>query len=45
MKLTQHPLSAAFPAMADEEYRALVNDIRQHGQRDTSTLCDGMVLD
>lgn len=42
---SQHPLSAAFPAMDSETFRALVEDVRSHGQRDTATLCDGMVID
>ena len=45
MNYSQHPLSAAFPAMDSETFRALVEDIRSHGQRDTATLCDGMVID
>lgn len=42
---TQHPLSSAFPAMEKEAYRLLVEDIVSHGQRDTATICDGMVID
>lgn len=42
---SQHPLSAAFPAMDSEAFRALVEDVRSHGQRDAATLCDGMVID
>lgn len=42
---SQHPLSAAFPSMTDDDFGALVEDIRQHGQRDPATLCDGMVID
>lgn len=45
MNYSQHPLSAAFPAMSDDEYSALVDDIRTHGQRDVATLSDGMVID
>lgn len=45
MNYSQHPLSAAFPAMDLETFRALVEDVRSHGQRDTATLCDGMVID
>lgn len=41
----QHPLSSAFPSMDTETFRALVEDIRSHGQRDTATLCDGMIID
>jgi uncharacterized small protein (DUF1192 family) len=45
MNYSQHPLSAAFPAMDSETFRALVEDVRSHGQRDTATLCGGMVID
>lgn len=45
MKYSQHPLSSAFPAMPDADFRALVEDIRQHGQRDPATLADGMIVD
>ena len=45
MSYAQHPLSAAFPSMADDEFTALVEDIRRHGQRDVATLADGMVID
>ena len=31
--------------MDSETFRALVEDVRSHGQRDTATLCDGMVID
>lgn len=41
----QHPLSAAFPAMPADDFAALVEDIRKHGQRDVATLYDGMVID
>ena len=45
MKHAQHPLSAAFPAMHEADFLALVEDIRQHGQRDPATTLDGMVID
>jgi len=45
MNYSQHPLSSSFPAMESEAFRALVDDIRTHGQRDIATLCDGMVID
>lgn len=44
-QLKQHPLSAAFPAMPEPEFRELVEDIRQHGQRDPILIHEGMVLD
>lgn len=43
--LQQHPLSAAFPAMPDEEIDALAEDIKKNGQRDPGVTLDGMVLD
>lgn len=45
MKFTQHPLSEAFPSMPEQDFRALVDDMRQHGQRDPVSLYDGMVVD
>jgi hypothetical protein len=43
--LTQHPLSAAFPAMPEQELEALALDIEKHGQREPGVLFEGMVLD
>lgn len=45
MKLEQHELSAAFPAMSDTELIALTDDVAAHGQRDAGTLFEGKVLD
>lgn len=45
MKYTQHPLSAAFPAMSDEDFQALKDDIEVNGQREPVMLFEGMVLD
>ncbi len=45
MNYTQHPLSAAYPAMPKQDFAALVDDIRAHGQHDAVTLYEGMVLD
>lgn len=45
MKLLQHPLSAAFPAMPDDEYQALCDSIEIIGVQNPVTLLDGMVLD
>ena len=45
MKYTQHPLSAAFPAMSADDLEALTNDIATHGQREPGVLYEGQVLD
>lgn len=45
MQLKQHPLSAAFPAMSDEEFTALCDDIEDHGQREPIVIHEDMVLD
>ena len=45
MNLTQHPLSAAFPAMSDEDFQALKDDIEINGQREPVMIFEGMVLD
>jgi len=42
---TQHPLSAAFPAMADDEYQSLKDSISTIGVQNPITLFEGMVLD
>jgi hypothetical protein len=44
-KLAQHPLSALFPPMPDDEYQALVEDIRQHGVLEPVTVYEGKVMD
>lgn len=43
--LKQHPLSAAFPAMQDDEYQALKDSIEVICVQNAITLYDGMVLD
>jgi hypothetical protein len=43
--LTQHYLSAAFPAMSPEDLSALQQDIEDYGQRDPITIFEGQVLD
>ena len=43
--LTQHALSAAFPAMPLEDLTALQLDIETFGQRDPITVFEGQVLD
>ncbi len=45
MSLQQHPLSAAFPAMSDDDFAALKADIAANGQREPVMLYEGMVLD
>ena len=44
-RYTQHPLSAAFPAMSAEDYVSLRADIAANGQRDPIVIHEGMVLD
>ena len=43
--LQQHPLSAAFPAMPDEEFQALKDSIESIGVQNPIVLFEGMVLD
>lgn len=43
--LEQHPLSAAFPSMPENEIAALAIDIEAHGQREPGVTLDGMILD
>lgn len=45
LSLQQHPLSAAFPAMPENELGALALDIEAHGQREPGVIFEGMVLD
>lgn len=45
MSRSQHPLSAAFPAMAAEDFQALKDSIANIGVQNPITLLDGMVLD
>ena len=42
---TQHPLSAAFPAMTPEEFQELKYSIENIGVQNPITLLDGMVID
>lgn len=42
---TQHPLSAAFPAMTPEEFQELKDSIDNIGVQNPITLLDGMVID
>ena len=43
--LTQHPLSAAFPAMSPQELSDLTDDIAAHGLRQPVITYEGQVLD
>ena len=45
MELKQHPLSAAFPSMGQDDYLALRDDIEHSGQREPIIVLDDMVLD
>ncbi|OQA15660.1 MAG: hypothetical protein BWY63_02883 [Chloroflexi bacterium ADurb.Bin360] len=44
-KYAQHPLSAAFPAMPDEDFQALKDSIDAIGVQNPITLFEGMVID
>lgn len=45
MKFTQHPLSAAFPAMGADDFNALKDSIENIGVQNPITLFEGMVID
>lgn len=45
MTYQQHPLSAAFPAMSDDEYKELKDSIENIGVKNAITMYEGMVLD
>ena len=44
-KLEFHPLANIFPLMPDNELKVLADDITRNGQRETITLCQGLILD
>jgi N6-adenosine-specific RNA methylase IME4 len=43
--MDNHPAADAFPMMDNNRYKELLEDIREHGQREAITICDGMILD
>ncbi len=43
--LKAHPAADSFPMLEKNRLTELIEDIRQHGQREPITLCDGMILD
>lgn len=43
--MKQHDLSKAFPAMTEAEYSALLENIREHGQRHPIITYQGQILD
>jgi hypothetical protein len=43
--LKQHPLSALYPAMPEQDFDGLVADIRQHGQKEAVIVFQGQILD
>jgi predicted RNase H-like nuclease (RuvC/YqgF family) len=45
LKYDQHPLSAAFPAMTEEELAALAADIKANGLLEPAIVFDGKILD
>lgn len=45
MELNQHPLSAAFPGMTEDEFEQLTVDIEANGQREPIIVHEGLVLD
>lgn len=45
MKYKQHPLSAAFPGLNEDDFRALTDDIDANGVREKIVVYEGMILD
>jgi hypothetical protein len=45
MKYSQHPLSSAFPAMTDNEFKELRDSIEVNGVLNPITIYEGMVID
>ena len=44
-KIAQHPLSAAFPGMSQDELEKLILDIEAHGQRQPIVVYEDLILD
>lgn len=44
-ELKNHPAADVWPMMDAKRYDELVADMKEHGQRELITLCDGMILD
>lgn len=44
-EMKSHPAANAWPMMDQERYSELLADIRENGQREPITICDGMILD
>jgi hypothetical protein len=45
MQYEQHPLSALFPAMSDDDLAALTQDIKKNGQKEAVIVFEGKILD
>lgn len=43
--LKNHPAADVWPMMDDMQYATLLDDMRQRGQQEPITLCEGMILD
>lgn len=43
--LRNHPAADVWPMMDAKRYDELLADVREHGQREPITICDGMILD
>lgn len=45
MELRLHPVVRLFPRMTEEEFTALVEDIKEHGQREPVLIYNGRIID
>jgi N6-adenosine-specific RNA methylase IME4 len=43
--MKNHPAADVWPMMDAKRYDELLSDVREHGQREPITICDGMILD